>query len=233
MRKYKIVTVLILAFCMMLTLSMSVFAEQKDKENSKQHFRMVANKNQIKILQSLYKKDVSYGELVEKVYPEALEHISDKVLEQMYKTKVNWKNENPQSTQYSESTSYGTSQSTDIGIRSPYVLLQGVEHESTITKGSGYITHTSRSTVVQPFGLKIPSMTVISMLVQDDVGTVASEIDTGANDWNVFAPTPPKPYNYPLRGKFYYTLGSHFGEYLPGSTPATYSIGTNTAIISY
>lgn len=63
------------------------------------HFQATANEKQLEILNRLYNTDISYGELLEAVYPEALEHMSDRDLQNIYKTKVIWPNENtPSST---------------------------------------------------------------------------------------------------------------------------------------
>jgi len=229
MKKHKISIMMILTLCITLFFSMGAFAQKEVDPNAK-HFRMVADNNQIRILQNLYQKDISYGELVEQVYPEALSHISEKVLKEMYQTKVNWNNENSEMTQGSSTYS---DDSTDKSTRSAYIIVQGIQHYSQIAKGSGYITYNSGSIVVEPYGLQMPIMTVITMLIQDGVGAVASSIDTAENHFQVFAPTPPDPYDYPLSGKVYYTQGSHFGQYLPGSDPATYSINTNTSMIIY
>jgi hypothetical protein len=63
------------------------------------HFQATADEKQLEILNHLYNTDISYGELLEAVYPEALEHMSDQDLQNIYKTKVIWPNENtPSST---------------------------------------------------------------------------------------------------------------------------------------
>lgn len=58
------------------------------------HFQATADEKQLEILNHLYNTDISYGELLEAVYPEALEHMSDQDLQNIYKTKVIWPNEN-------------------------------------------------------------------------------------------------------------------------------------------
>lgn len=226
MKKNRILVVLILTLCISLIFSTSIFAQNESNTNS-QNSRMVADSDQIKILQNLYNKDISYGELVEKVYPDALERISEKVLQNMYNTKVNWKKENPPSI---VSTSTFADESTDNSLRAPIIIEEGIEHNSSVVKGSGYIAYNSRSTVVQPFGLVMPYMAVFSMLIQDGEGPVASVLDTGGPTFQVFA---SDFYYSPLSGRSYYTQGSHWGEYIYGSQPPTYQINTSSGMIMY
>lgn len=58
------------------------------------HFQATADAKQLETLNSLYNTNISYGELLEAVYPEALEHMSEQHLQNIYNTKVIWPNEN-------------------------------------------------------------------------------------------------------------------------------------------
>jgi len=57
------------------------------------HFKATANEKQLETLNRLYNTDITFGELVEAVYPEALAHIPERTLQNMYKTKVTWPNQ--------------------------------------------------------------------------------------------------------------------------------------------
>ena len=57
------------------------------------HFQATADEKQLETLNRLYNTDISFGEMVEAVYPEALEYIPEQTLQNMYKTKVIWPNQ--------------------------------------------------------------------------------------------------------------------------------------------
>jgi len=57
------------------------------------HFKATANEKQLETLNRLYNTDISFGELLEAVYPEALAHVPEQSLQNMYKTKVIWPNQ--------------------------------------------------------------------------------------------------------------------------------------------
>jgi beta-lactamase regulating signal transducer with metallopeptidase domain len=63
-------------------------------------FKAIANEKQLETLNRLYNTDISFGELVEAAYPEAMEYIPAQALQNMYKTKVIWPNQDtPSSTE--------------------------------------------------------------------------------------------------------------------------------------
>ena len=66
------------------------------------HFKATADEKQLETLNSLYNTDISFGELVEAVYPEALEYIPEQELKNMYNAKVIWPNQD--TPPYSETT---------------------------------------------------------------------------------------------------------------------------------
>jgi beta-lactamase regulating signal transducer with metallopeptidase domain len=57
------------------------------------HFQATADEKQLETLNRLYNTDINFGELVEAVYPEALEYIPEQTLQNMYKAKVIWPNQ--------------------------------------------------------------------------------------------------------------------------------------------
>jgi len=57
------------------------------------HIQATADEKQLETLNRLYNTDIIFGELVEAVYPEALEYIPEQTLQNMYKTKVIWPNQ--------------------------------------------------------------------------------------------------------------------------------------------
>jgi len=221
----KFTTILVLALCITLIFSLVTFAES-DSSTDYKNYSIVADDDQIKILQDLYLKEISYGELVEKVYPEALDKIPGDVLKNMYQKKVQWKSENFRSMQITNS-SVDIKNEDSISSLPSYI---GVHHYSSIAKGNGYITYNSGSTVQIPSFYPIPYMSVITMLVQDDVGPIASGMDITNNHFQVFA---SKSYASPIKGKVYYTSGDHFGRYPDGYSPPSYSTNTSTSMIIY
>jgi len=223
MQKYKLTVILIFALCFTLSLSLVTFA-QNESASKEQNFRIIANDSQIKILQDLYLTDISYGELLEKVYPEALGRIPEKVLKNMYQVKVDWKKTS------SKSMSSTSAELDGKDAVSPKFVI-GVNHQSTVTKGQGYISYNSGSNVVLPYPwYQLPYMSVFSILVQDDIGPVASMLDAGSNTFSVLA---SGTYNSPLNGKIYYTTGDHFGEHPAGYNPPTYTSITSSGMIVY
>lgn len=58
------------------------------------HFQTAADENQLESLNHLYNTDISFGELMEAVYPKALEHIKEQEIKNMYNTKITWPDQN-------------------------------------------------------------------------------------------------------------------------------------------
>lgn len=98
-----------------------------------------------------------------------------------------------------------------------------------MTRGSGYIYFSSNSSVVFP-QLPFPNMSVISMLIQDDIGPVASAIDSSSFTTLTWA---FDRYTSPVKGELYYTTGEHFGQSPPGFSPQYWVSYTSTPTIIY
>jgi beta-lactamase regulating signal transducer with metallopeptidase domain len=72
--------------------AVSAFAPDNISKNG--YFSATANEKQLEILNELYNTDISFGELTEAVYPEALAHIPEQALRHLYESKVIWPDEN-------------------------------------------------------------------------------------------------------------------------------------------
>jgi hypothetical protein len=80
--------ILTLVLCSALLLPFAFGADPvKDKSG---HFKMTANDEQLERLNSLQGKNVSYGEVIRTVYPEAVKSIPAEVLENMDNTPMQW-----------------------------------------------------------------------------------------------------------------------------------------------
>lgn len=89
MEKNRLSMLLVFALCFVLLMSFITFSQNQSKLIFK-NYNATADDKQIEILQELYLQDISLGELIEQVYPKALEHIPENVLKNIYEEKVQW-----------------------------------------------------------------------------------------------------------------------------------------------
>ncbi|MGI5823172.1 MAG: M56 family metallopeptidase [Dethiobacteria bacterium] len=64
-----------------------------DNVSKNGYFSAIANEKQLEVLNELYDTDISFGELTEAVYPEALTHIPEQSLQYLYESMVAWPDE--------------------------------------------------------------------------------------------------------------------------------------------
>lgn len=222
--------VLILVLC--LTLLMSSFVLAKN-DTECQTFSMVANDDQLKILNDLYGKDISYGELVEKVYPAALERTPANVLKNMYKAKFEWPDVNSQSSSKTSNSSKRVNENFMIDVEADDMTPRidvGVGNESNISIGENKIDYDSGSRVWLPYPTyTIPHMSVTSILVRDGYGAVASQYKSDSNCYGISA---SGTHYFPSEGR-YQTQGFHYGEFPVGANPPNYMVSTNSRWVDY
>lgn len=211
--KCKKIMILVVMLCVSLLTAPFAFAQDTTASQGG-HFKAVADERQLETLNSLYNTDISFGELIETVYPEALKHIPEPALKDMYNTKVIWPDED------TRSSIETTSQQADINPRQ--VILVG--HESNISAGQTInFDSGSRVWLPTPF-YRIPYMSALSTLERQGVGIVASALEF---DTDIYGISASGSYRNPPSGN-YRTVGYHAGTYPPNHTPPGYSKTTAT-----
>ncbi len=220
MIKRKITLVLILALCISIAFSLTAFAENKSSSNS-QSFRITADEETLIILNELNGTDISYGELIEKAYPEAIKYIPEDLLQHLYKEKV--RTISPYET--SGLMAEGNDEFTNPSRIIPIVT----NNLSTLTVGSGHIYHSSSSAVVFP-PIPFPHMMALSELREEDGTIVSSAIESLDNTFGI---TASKYFTSPVPGKRYYVTGVHAGKSPSGYAPDLYAFYTATPLKTY
>jgi len=189
------------------------------------YYEAVASAEQLKTLNQLYGKEITYGELIQAVYPEALDYIPEKTKQEMYQTPVEWASGEDGSKSKTNDGASLRKENSDIGA----LAIITIGHESNISKDSTGIDYDSGSRVWTPHPwYRIPKMSVISNLERSGGGFVASRFATGTN---VYAISAAGRYSNPTNGS-YRTVGQHWGEYPVGYEPPTYSNITYTSWIT-
>ncbi len=217
MRKSSILWITLLVICSFFMFSLSISANDlTDDVKKEQRFSMVANEEQLKTLNSLYGTDISYGELIEKVYPEALKDIPDEILADMYKTKQQWPSEDIANNDLSKSISPNKEQK----------LFICVTHDSDIDANSVQIDYSSESEVALPLGgYDLPYMSVLTGLEREGDGVLRSKLEYGYWVSDISA---SNSYYIPSSGN-YRTFGTHTGQFPAGYNPSFYTFNTNTS----
>lgn len=208
----KKIIILVTVLCLLLFTTSVVFAQDITAPKGG-HFEVTADAKQLETLNSLYKTDISFGELIEAVYPETLEYIPEQELKNMYNTKVIW------TSQDTPSDSETTAQQAD----SKSAILVG--HESNLSTGQT-IKFDSGSRVWSPNPYyRIPYMTVLTTLVREGTGIVASAFK---GDSNVYQISASGSYSNPPSDN-YQTIGVHVGTYPSGYIPSSYSVESHSS----
>jgi len=196
----------VVVLCMVL-LTTCVAGAQSGPVNLEGPFRAVANENQLEVLNRLYGTDISYGRLIAAVFPEALQHIPEQVLDHMNRTGVKWPGDDVRE-----------------GEASPDLVIV-VGCESNISPGDP-VEYDSGQRVWLPYPTyRVPYMSVLSTLEREGEGIVASSFDSDTNTYGVSA--SGKYYDPPSDD--YRTVGYHYNEFPPDYEPPTESTVTATA----
>ncbi len=158
----------------------------------------------------------SLGKLVEAVYPEALEYVPEKELQNLYKEPMVWTSDEI------ANGSIQTTAQTDSDYAAQLALF--VEHKSDLSTGHR-VDYESSSRVWLPHPwYRLPYMVVVSMIEREGDGFTSSAIDSGSNTNIVSA---EGVYFNPPSGN-YRTIGTHNGTHSLGYTPLTYAVGSFT-----
>jgi hypothetical protein len=211
----KKIIILVTVLCLSL-FATSVVLAQDITATKGGHFKVTADAKQLETLNSLYNTDISFGELIEAVYPETLEYIPDQELKNMYNTKVIWPSQD------TPSGSETTAQQAD-SKDSKSVIIVG--HESNLSTGQT-IDFDSGSRVWSPNPYyRIPYMTVLTALEREGTGIVISAFE---GDSNVYEISASGSYSNPPSDD-YRTVGIHVGTYPSGYVPSSYAAESVTS----
>jgi len=121
----KRIIILVTVLCLTLFTTSVVLAQDITTPKGG-HFKVTADAKQLETLNSLYNTDISFGELIEAVYPETLEYIPEQELKNMYNTKIIWPSQD------TPSSSQTTAQKADIKDSKSVII---VGHESNLSTG--------------------------------------------------------------------------------------------------
>lgn len=183
---------------------------------------VIADEEHLKILNSLRGTDVSYGELMEKVFPEAAKTIPKNILADMYKQPFSWsnsKNEVALSNQPLETNSGDVSSL-------PLILYSA---GSSLGVGNP-ISFVSDTTITSPAGYCVPHISAVSLLYKEgEVDCIASA--TKSVDNSSMAVATGQKAN-PTKG-MYRTQGVHYIVFPPGYVNPYVSFGTTSSWRSY
>ncbi|MDD4568139.1 MAG: hypothetical protein PHU37_09580 [Methanoculleus chikugoensis] len=146
------------------------------------------------IAAQLWKKDITVGEYIEKVFPEIFEKMPERSKEAYYSQKINW----PDLTQYCNSTpgvytmdGKLLDNSSEVGTLRAAILPWA---ESAISANSRNVYHRSESWIAFPPYLPVPYMGVASYLIRLE-GTneilVDTTVNAGYNIYNIKAENTP------------------------------------------
>lgn len=200
------ITILVMILCVSLIVASAVFAQETTVPEGG-HFKATADEKQLEMLNRMYNTDISFGGLIEAVFPEALKHIPEQSLAIMHNTKLVWPDQETPSS--SETTAR---------------LVISVGHESNIRPGQT-INYDSGSRVWLPTPFyRIPYMAVLSTLERQGVGIVSSVLEFDTDVYGVSASgslSNPPAANYR-------TVGYHTGTFPPNYNPPGYTVTTLT-----
>ncbi len=218
MVKRNLITILVLALCISISFSLSSFADT-GIVSEPESFRITADDEALKILNELDGTDISYGELITKVYPEIVKYIPVDLLEYMYNEKV--KKVNPYSGPLADKSDNYIDPLADI----PGLLA----FTSTLTAGSGNLYYSSTTQVVFPY-VPFPNLLALSQLRAED-GTILAEVIESLD--NTYAVMASNYFYSPVQGRKYYVTGTHFAKSPPNVTPPYISGYSSTPLLTY
>lgn len=239
-KRKSIIVTMIAAFCFILLMPLTSTATTPTNEGVKEStkVRIVANEEQLKILNELQGTNVTFGEVIRKVYPEAVKSILPDTMSQMDKTPMQWITNDtilPQSvnvTSDNEKTSLQTqpqifNEQNPIMPMSPPPILVGCE--SNISNSGYSIDYDSGSRVWSPTPwYDIPSMCVLAQLKEKSSGSIvdsAFESDTNCHEISASR-------SYNGQKDEYMSIGYHYGTFPAGSNPSGYATTTSRGWIS-
>lgn len=171
---------------------------------------VIADREHLRILNSLQGTDVSYGEIVEKVFPEAAKTIPENILAEMYKQPFIWNTSKNKHTLCNQPLQLNTCESESVrGTSLPPILYSG---GSSIGIGNP-ISFVSDTTITYPSGYCVPYISAVSLLFKEgETDCIASATKSYNN--SSMAVAAGKKFN-PTTGK-YRTQGCHYISFPPG-----------------
>lgn len=197
--------VLIMVLCMTAFMTPAVFANEVTEGEG--IMEITADKEHLNILINLRGTEVSYGEVIEKVYPEALKEIPKFVLNNMYNTPMNWSNSfNNQVIE--EDTS---------DITRGWFYVNGF---SQIGASGDNVRFKSYHTATNDYGalVEMPYMSVLSSLLYYDDTVVKSKFASGTDISSI---TTSNQYYQNAPSGEYLTEGFHYVDFPDGTIPSS------------
>lgn len=156
----------------------------------------------------MYRKDVTYGELIKKVYPDLLEYLTDDAINYYDNTYVIWEPE----------------EENEIEPK-VYSLLN---HQSYIYSEMSTIFFGSYTQSIFPTpGTEYPYMSVVTMLEKEGGGILSSKSAYGHSVSNLAAASSL----YNVSSGRYRTIGHHYVQSLPGYQPPFTAKNTSSSWI--
>lgn len=209
----------ILATIFMMPSTVSVSVNPATEQNRTMSHSISANEGQIEVANQLVGQDITIGEFMEQVLPEALENMPEKAVEDMFATKMIWpgpRDPSPESDlpQTATKTFNLTAQPpTDVQPqRIPIVMLC----TSQISATWPVIDFSSSNRMLLPHPwFRMPYMAVWSFLHYEDGALKDFEFN---DDHNVYKVEASGSYHTNTAG-FYQTRGIHHAITPPGATP--------------
>lgn len=217
--KKKATIVLILMLCATFLLPFNVVAEPVMSLDGSKYF--VANEAQLDVLNSLQGKNVTYGEVIRTVYPEALKYIPEDELKTMDIMPMKW-------LAIDETVPQNSDTKSQLNETEEMLRLQIViGHESNISNSGSVITYDSGSRVWLPNPYyEIPYMAALSQVKSRSTGSVVSS--SFNCDSNCYDISSPGWYINNEAGD-YRTEGYHYGTHTAGYQPPNYAFNTSTS----
>ena len=186
---------------------------------------VIADKEHLDILNSLRGTNVSYGEVIEKVFPEAAAMIPEEILADMYKQPFCWDSSKCEITFTNEPLE--TPELNSVGAKSaPLILYTG---GSSIGIGNP-ITFESDTVITFPSGYRVPFISAVSLLYkQGETDCIASATKSYNNASAAVA--TGKKFN-PSTGT-YRPQGSHYIVFPEGFVTPYTTFGTASTWQTY
>lgn len=221
--KTKKVWLVALTIIIVLLMSTPAFAANQVEADG----AVIADQEHLNILDSLRETEVSYGELMEKVFPEAAETIPKNILANMYKQPFNWDDSKSEVTLSNEPLESNTPGTKSVGVKSlPLILYSG---GSSIGIGNP-ISFVSDTTITYPSGYCVPYISAVSLLYKQGESNCIGSATKSYNNVSMAVATGKK--FDPSTGT-YRTEGCHYIVFPTGYTIPYTTFGTASAWQSY
>ncbi|WP_148039257.1 hypothetical protein [Methanohalophilus sp. RSK] len=173
----------------------------------------ITEKERLELANKLWGTDITYGEYIEQLFPEAYDKSPDATTKSYYDMEVSWINpaaEGPDSKQTFTATT-GQTRSVYFGVANSELDYDGSE-----------ITYKTWQRMVLPTPYtKIPSMSVLTHLWRDDGEEEIVGIELESEN-NVYELEAEDTYDY-SSSAYYRVIGQYSGVYPSGVTPPSFN----------